>query len=410
MKSNSYQTIPTVENGFDSLNIDHPSLRNRTSTKKYKLHIAASIIGVFVLCGFIIEIASDSEFANKYKRFIDVLSGKRSEANISSSVGDFIPPTLQAGGGRDWELNIDDGTIVAKHDENLVLGALKYTPLVLTNQGDPNQVTFPINQLDELSKGSPVQLSGLTLQYPDDPLKEFDVYYYKEIGVSQKSSPTLTLQYLDSNFIVWNDGNGRDMVLDISFNVQLKGNTVNFVSVNEDTSPWWKKWLQPKTFEYGGGRDWILNTNDGTISPKHAPYLVLGYGPIHLMLAERGSSEARSFENLEALARNETVKLIFSDGNEGIGKLEKKEQYAGPWRYIEGVVVSKNDTVPLKYIENNYIATAEENVPEEKALVLDVSFWKMFSGNTVNFVGGWVWKQPNDNDDNDDDGNNTGMF
>lgn len=311
------------------------------------------------------------------------------------TLSDLSPPTLLPGGGRDWTLNLAEQTISPKHNDTFVLGSFPHQTLVLTNRGDPNQLTFPSGQLEALTKGESVSLSGIGLQLPNEGLKEWGIFNFKELGVSNALS--LKVQYLDGNFLAWNDGQGHDMVLDISLGLQVAGNAVNVVCV-KDGSGWWR-WIQPKTFQYGGGRDWVVNQTDGTISSKHVPDLVLGYGPINLMLTEKGSPMTNKFQNLDALASGKPTKLVLTSGDKGIGFLGDKEEYVGQWRFIDTGMVPADEAIPLKLIEDNYIATDVQGLPDKDALVLDVAFWKMFDGNTVNFVGGWSWEKEDVKDD-----------
>ena len=337
-------------------------------------------------------------FGSKMKKGFSVRGhGVDGYINNSKSSSYKIPPTLKAGGGRDWILNIKDQTISPKHDDSFVLGTHPFTPLVLTNKGEPNQITFPKDQLKALQSGQEgsISLSGVGLQYPKEDMKEYTGWLYTEAATGQDL--VLSLQYVDENFLVAKDNKGMDMVLDISFWQYTKDNTVNFVrSAKDDGSKknkhWWDAFFKPKTFLYGGGRDWIINVEDGTISPTHAPYLVLGFGPKRLILTTKGSPAKQKFDNLDKLANGETATLTLSDSDKGLGKMYTDERYAGPWRYIESEMVGNEDAVPVKYVMNNYIATAEEGVEEDKALVLDVSYWIMMTGNTVNFVGGWSYE------------------
>jgi hypothetical protein len=406
----TYTAIPLKDgNPPSSPRIDtHPLETSAGNThllnsRRKEIYFGFACCIAILLLGF----AFDDEFNNNNNREeMDFTLLRGPSKSIQNDISkkdktiDFFP-TLSPGGGRDWTLNLEEGTISPKHDDSFVLGSYPNAPLVLTNKGDPNQITFPKDQLEALTKGESTSLSGIGFQYPDEELKIYDVYYYKE-ATGGLTDSSLTVEYLDSNFITWRDGKGHDLVLDIAFGIQEKGNSVNFVSVkDEDASknaPWWKQWFQPKTFQYGGGRDWVIDPEDGTISSKHSPDLVLGYGPLNLMLTEKGSSSAATFENLEALASGETTKLVFASGTQAVGKLQSEEQHFGPFRYIEGCIVSQNDAVPVKFIDNNYIATAEEGVPQEKALVLDVSFWKYYSTNHVNFVGGQTWEATDDDD------------
>lgn len=324
-----------------------------------------------------------------------IVSHLRSSKDNTILHKNILPPTLLPGGGRDWSLNLEEGTISPKHDDKFVLGAHPNQPLVLTNKGESNQLTFSIDDLKTLKDGQSVSMTGIGLQYPDENLKVWDSWYYTDTCVAEKQS--IELRYLDDNFLAMKDQEGHDLVLDVSFWKMTKGNTVNFVRVKEENTEWsWlkpKTWFQPKTFQYGGGRDWILNIDDGTIGLKNTPNLVLGQGSIHLMLAEKNSSSTIKFDNLDDLASGESTTLTYGSKQKAIGKLTSEEQYAGPWRYIESVIVEPADAASLKYIDNNYIGTAEEGKDGEKALVLDVTYWKMIGGNPVNLVGGWSWKE-----------------
>jgi hypothetical protein len=306
----------------------------------------------------------------------------------------FIPPTLMPGGGRDWTLNLEEGTISPKHDDTFALGAQPNASLVLTNKGEPNQITFSPDNLKTLQNGESVSMTGIGLQYPYSKLKESGEWYYAEACAAENKS--IEMRYLDGNFLAMKDQDRHDLVLDVSFWNMKKGTTVNFVMAGERSEWRWYKpetWFKPKTFIYGGGRDWILNLDDGTISPKHTPHLVLGQGPIRLILAEKNSPATIKFDNLVDLASGKSTTLTYDNKQKAIGKVTKEEQYAGAWRYIESEIVEPAiGATHFTYLENNYIGTTEEDIRSEKALVLDIAFWQMIDGNAVNLVGGWVWK------------------
>merc|ERR1711862_56657 len=78
------------------------------------------------------------------------------------------------------------------------------------------------------------------------------------------SQTEIFFQYVDNNYLkLFN----QDLVLDVAF-WQMKENTpVNYVGAGR---------ADAHTKLGGGGRDWTLN-NDGTISAKHHPHLVLGF-------------------------------------------------------------------------------------------------------------------------------------
>ena len=88
--------------------------------------------------------------------------------------------------------------------------------------------------------------------------------YIESSCVSSDSNYAIQMQYVDNQFIKLAK---HDLVLDVAFWQMKEGNAVNFVGGDNKKG---------KTKLPGGGRDWKLN-NDGTISAKHHPHLVLGF-------------------------------------------------------------------------------------------------------------------------------------
>jgi hypothetical protein len=66
----------------------------------------------------------------------------------------------------------------------------------------------------------------------------------------------------------------NELVFDVSFWKFVEGNTVNFVGGRSASAT-----------HNGGGRLWTIN-EDGTISPRQAPHLVLGQGAAELSAEE----------------------------------------------------------------------------------------------------------------------------
>jgi len=224
-------------------------------------------------------------------------------------------------------------------------------------------------------------MKGIGLNSPTDHDFEGLLFWLLTSSGPEKS---LTLDYKDSNFIVMKESD-HEYVLDISFGKYEPGNTVNFLRAPEN-SPL-------KTYQSGGGRDWIIDLEEGVISPKHEPMLALGRGMQQIQLHPRGSKNVWKFDNLEKLQSGEPMKMINTDGT-AMGKLGNEENSFFIWRYILSSQVKEPEmAISLKYIDNNYLAVYEQDEPEEKALVLDVSFWKMFEYNSVNYVGGYCYKK-----------------
>lgn len=289
--------------------------------------------------------------------------------------------TLKAGGGRDWTLNLEEGTISPKHNPEFALGTLGLPPLVVTSKSADNAIQFDKDTLAALARGESQELSGIGLASTET--HDFkDVIDFKFAAGTPKASAKIS--YKDSNFLVLEDSG---FVLDISFWKYEAGNTVNFVQAKPD-SPL-------KTFQTGGGRDWILDLENGYIAAKHEPMLVLGRGFQSLQLHKRESEGVWKFDNLQKLKDGEVMKLVNTEGA-AMGKLKNKESYFDIWRFIESAQVEEPiEAISVNYIDDNFIAVYDENKPQEKALVFDVAFWNMVEYNAVNYVGGWAWSSTN---------------
>lgn len=320
------------------------------------------------------------------------------DAKTGTGKDDTLQPTLLPGGGRDWAIDLVSNKITAKHAPEFVLGSLPLDPLILTSRTDENVIRFSQEILEKMSQGNNVPFTSLCLQFPDH-VDTFDNWDYVVTGVSDEGDhdqceDALMVNYVDNNFIVLNGL----WALDVAFWKFEEGNGVNFVKVvDHPKTKWWEK--KPKTLEYGGGRDWILNMDDGTISPKNHPDLVLGRGTKSLIIVDAESDAAWKF-NGDALAslKDGGVMKLENENGDGALKEQEKEQYFQEWRYIRSAIsndesVSQNENViDVRYIDDNYLALYVEDVPEEKSLVLDVSFWSMLQYNSVNYVGGWKYR------------------
>eukprot|EP01083_Nonionella_stella_P229511 812282_1 len=342
--------------------------------------------------------------------------GKSAAGESKSDVVSGVSPTLLPGGGRDWIIDTTHKIITSKHNPNLALGSLRHDPLILTNRYETGidkddssaPVKFAKTELEALRKGERVPMRSmlLALQFPHH-VDTFSHWDYMLAGThgddansgaddngNDKDDEEWNLEYIDENFLVLNG----EFALDVSFWNMETGNTVNFVKVSENTKwRWWEWWLKQKTLTKGGGRDWVLNEEDGTISPKGYPYLALGRGTRSLALMDihNNMDSVWKFDRdeLEQLKRGAIMALADKKSNAGAMKKEENEQYFQEWRYIESKVNSDREhSVLVKYIDDNYLAISEEGVDEEKALVLDVALWLMTPYNSVNFVGGWTYR------------------
>ena len=143
-------------------------------------------------------------------------------------------------------------------------------PMILVQRGSVNQCIF--TEVDKLKQGDTVRFTlkshpgkGIGKKYRkerwDGPWRSIE-----SAGCLETAS--IHVRYEDDNYIKLAED---DLVLAVShWNgegfLRMVGNTVNFVGGSTRLE---------KTKEDGVGRDWIIN-DDGTISAKHRPGLVLG--------------------------------------------------------------------------------------------------------------------------------------
>lgn len=296
--------------------------------------------------------------------------------------------TLKPGGGRDWSIDLEKKIITSKHNPDLVLGSLPLDPLVLTARDSAQAIKFSKPELDLLKKGVVSNVAGLDLQFHDhvDTLGDWN-YLVTGVGDSNATSirsfdeSSLELEFIDSNFLLLHH-KGSEWVLDVSFWIFEEGNDVNFIQAANEGQ---------QTLLYGGGRDWVLNIDEGTISPKKHPELVLGRGSKSLLVVPSDSEALWTFGNLESLKNGQVMKLV-NDYGIGAAKMSQEESMLEQWRYILSSVRSDDgqddSIVQVQLVDDNFIQLHVEGQDEEKALVLDVAHWWMIPYNKVNYVGG----------------------
>lgn len=299
-------------------------------------------------------------------------------------------PTKAGGGGRDWIVN-EDGTISAKHgsdvgDEDLVLGVGDF-PMVLVKKGDKRQFVFNSEDLEALENGETRSLSYTnkvgdeeevafigkmytTERYADFPNGQ--MWRYIESAKTIDKEKAVNVQYVNNQFIsLVND----DLVFDIAYWKYAENVPVNFVGGANDESP---------TMLEGGGRDFTLNLEDGTIASSMNPDLVLGEGRPTMVLVKRGDPNQIIFEKSNEFAQGNVIPAILSSPpGLSLGRKYAGEKIYEGWRYSESAFYYNDEkAIDLQYEDGNFILLPGED------LVFDVSFWKMYEGNTVNFVGG----------------------
>mmetsp|Transcript_1495 Transcript_1495/g.2197 ORF Transcript_1495/g.2197 Transcript_1495/m.2197 type:complete len:389 (-) Transcript_1495:238-1404(-) len=344
--------------------MDGSTIDSRGRAKLIKLAAYALVVLIFLPC----------------TEFSDWMMGV-----ATTGLGYCLFPTKSSGGGRDWILN-EDGTIAAKHQADLVLG-LGHHPMVLVDRGSERQFVFDEETILALKSGEYVTLTtasgqGIGKKGTQEQYATVEDYTWRVIeAVADKASTenAILVRYENDNFImVVND----NMAFDVSYWVYEAGNTVNFVGGNDVAA----------TKMAGGGRDWVINVEDGTVSPKSAPHLALGSGAPVLILVEKGHSRQIVLDNMEGLMKGETISASLSSPGNGDMVLSKKyedeKMYQG-WHFIESIAQTVEErAIHIRYEDGNYLRLVNADTGEDEDLVFDVSFWKLVEGNTVNYVGG----------------------
>lgn len=119
-----------------------------------------------------------------------------------------------------------------------------------------------------------------------------------------------------------------------------------------------------------------------------------------MILVEKGSPDQCVFTGIQDLMEGRAVPLTIQKGGVVIGICKKyyEEKRAGSWRYIESSAGNEKDAVHVKLVDDKFLmlqypySCAGCGDVTNGDMTLDVSFWKMVSGNTVNFVGGTTSK------------------
>lgn len=140
--------------------------------------------------------------------------------------------------------------------------------LILTEKGSPNQCI--VDKSSALRRGQAVPFvllshSGRVISKQYLREKRTGPWRYIESDcVEGGKQDSILLRFEDNEFLKLEDS---DLVLDVAFWRMDVGNAVNFVGGSGTGGH--------RTKLPGGGRSWAIN-DDGTISSKHHPHLVLG--------------------------------------------------------------------------------------------------------------------------------------
>merc|ERR1712151_414058 len=212
---------------------------------------------------------------------------------------------------------------------------------------------------------------------PQKDIQEVDGYKYYDTLVHPSLEP-FNVTFKDSNFIVTNNG----FVLDVAHWNIVEGNKVNFIKPADDDD-------DSAIFKEGGGRDWVWNEKDGTISPKLNPDLVLGVGGTGLIITQDEEHTLR-LSNAQELANGESVFMnldpLYNSNGPSYFVSTSDEKKSGGWRCREAIVQrdddgSQSSAVKIKY-DGNFILTSDNSY------ALDIASWKMEPWTSVNFMGG----------------------
>jgi len=158
--------------------------------------------------------------------------------------------------------------------------------LILTTRGAANQLVF--EDTTKLGAHTPhVKLTlsshpgcAIVVRVTSGPHHVGHPWMAEELGVGRAENAA-TATFDDNGFLVYSHGTAPGKVLDVSMWRYEVGNDVNFVGSQHD---------RHETFKGGGGRTFTLN-GDGTMSPAHAPHLVLGLSQPDCTLVEKTSAE-----------------------------------------------------------------------------------------------------------------------
>ena len=275
--------------------------------------------------------------------------------------GDAHHSTKVAGGGRDWLIDAQTGTVATKLNPAYRLG-IGPAPLILVwRDSEDALVFFQSPTLSSNVVDLVVDPSGEFVGFAKSETVTVDGVNVFNTVVSPFVEP-LSVAYEEENFLVY-DGN---YVLDVTSWKVVEGQTVNFV-----------KALDGSTFTKHGGRDWVWNA-DGGVSPKLNKELALGRGPQTLIITQR-DEQALRLSHAQELANGDTVPMELVGAHQGIGAKVAQCTSDG-WLTRETVLVTENP-IRIKY-DGNFILTSDED------FALDIAEWQLEQDTFVRFVGG----------------------
>merc|ERR1712232_48061 len=191
--------------------------------------------------------------------------------------------------------------------------------------------------------------ASLGMQYFEE--RRFHEWRYIESQcVTNDSSYEIQFKYEDNNYL---KVVGSDLVFDVAFWQMKEGTAVNFVGAGAG---------HVRTKQGGGGRDWTLN-NDGTISAKHHPHLVLGFSSTVDIQKQENKQHAKSYVSLYSQIINRDY-----DGNNLNSSTDNQQFFNGyVWRQYSNIdMCGKGDVEIIHNWSNHHSIEDLKRMCEER--------------------------------------------
>lgn len=312
-----YQGIPVSENNIKKTEKDDDSADLENFEDLSVINIGALIL----LCNFVVATVFMARFGFARGVWETIGIGNKEKGYCFQ-----IVPSKSLGGGRDWLLNVEDGTVSSKYSPDLVLG-MSPIPVILAKKNSTNQFLLGKRINSSLMSGEFEPLIFEKIAGEQDSVN-FGIgkVLFEEAdcrkGLRHTSStvdPTvksLQVELVHNNFIKIVNEN----MITVKFWKIEVGSKVSFVSGTDKENP---------IYNSGGECDWTIN-NDGTFTRKNADK-VLGREMPQIFLVPKGSPCQLVFESREFLVEGETVllTLFLSSNGEFAGGRKIKLNYHG---------------------------------------------------------------------------------
>eukprot|EP00941_MAST-03F_sp_MAST-3F-sp1_P001230 g1230.t1 len=248
--------------------------------------------------------------------------------------------------------------------------------LVLVPHNDSNACIF--SHGDDLRKGrdSFLYLSshpGLAIIPKYTEKRQVKEWTYIELGIGPEKFAVKAK--VEGKFIRQSDGN---MVFDVAHWQMEEQNNLSLINGRNDK----------ETYAEGGGRDFIVNSKDNTISPMHAPQFVLGVATPRLVLVKKGDIRTCIFDNASQLKKRSTVAApltLSSHPGFGVSPLWSGHRVHHEWNYIElGISPIGSSQIIEATYDGDFITNSLD------AKVFDVANWKYYENNHLVIISGKI--------------------